>query len=76
MVAHRLSTIVDADLIYVMEAGRVLEHGTHEELIGRGGLYARLHAMQFSGEAAEPGETPEREADAAPAQARLRGLAG
>jgi subfamily B ATP-binding cassette protein MsbA len=76
MVAHRLSTIVDADLIYVMEAGRVLEYGTHDELIGRGGLYARLHAMQFSGEAAEPGEAGEREPDERSPQARLRGLAG
>jgi subfamily B ATP-binding cassette protein MsbA len=46
VVAHRLSTIADADLIYVIEDGRVIEHGRHAELIARGRTYARLYALQ------------------------------
>jgi hypothetical protein len=46
MVAHRLSTIVDADLILVVNQGRVAEHGTHDELLASGGLYAQLHDVQ------------------------------
>ncbi|MBL8832681.1 MAG: ATP-binding cassette domain-containing protein [Rhodospirillales bacterium] len=46
VVAHRLSTVVDADIIYVIESGRVAESGTHGELLARGGTYARLHALQ------------------------------
>ena len=47
VIAHRLSTIEHADRVVAMEAGRVAEQGTHAELLARGGLYARLHAMQF-----------------------------
>lgn len=55
VVAHRLSTVVDADLIHVMEDGRVVESGTHAELVRRGGLYARLYRIQFSDDrTAEP----------------------
>ena len=49
VIAHRLSTIERADRIVVMDAGRVVEQGSHAELLGRQGLYARLHAMQFRG---------------------------
>jgi len=49
VIAHRLSTIRAADVIAVMEAGRVVEVGSHDELIAKGGLFARLHRLQFEG---------------------------
>jgi subfamily B ATP-binding cassette protein MsbA len=56
VIAHRLSTIEHADRVITMDAGRVVEQGTHVQLLAAGGLYARLHAMQFGGKA--PGENP------------------
>lgn len=47
IVAHRLSTIKNADLILVMQSGRIIEKGTHSELMDKGGFYARLYDSQF-----------------------------
>ncbi|MGC8854685.1 MAG: lipid A export permease/ATP-binding protein MsbA [Halothiobacillaceae bacterium] len=48
IIAHRLSTIRNADRIVVMEGGRIIEQGRHDELLERGGHYARLYRLQFS----------------------------
>ena len=48
VIAHRLATIKSADRIVVMDQGRIVEEGTHQTLIARGGLYARLAELQFS----------------------------
>ena len=53
VIAHRLSTIRDADTILVMNHGRIVEQGTHEELLARGGFYAELYNSQFSEPLAE-----------------------
>ena len=47
VIAHRLSTVRDADVIYVIEDGAVIEHGRHQDLYDAGGLYARLYDLQF-----------------------------
>jgi subfamily B ATP-binding cassette protein MsbA len=48
VIAHRLSTVEKADRILVLDAGRVVESGTHAELLTRNGQYAVLHRLQFN----------------------------
>jgi ATP-binding cassette subfamily B protein len=66
-IAHRLSTILRADQILVYDRGRIVERGTHRELLAHGGLYARLYHEQF--EAAKPPAEPAAAAESLPASA-------
>ena len=52
-IAHRLSTIRNADVIFAIDHGTIIERGTHEELLAEGGLYARLYREQFGDGAIE-----------------------
>jgi ABC-type multidrug transport system fused ATPase/permease subunit len=47
VIAHRLSTVRNADLICVVQAGRIVERGRHEELLAQGGIYRNLYERQF-----------------------------
>ncbi len=58
VIAHRLSTIREADRILVFHRGQIVESGTHQELVQRGGVYARLHSLQFETDSA-PDRGPE-----------------
>ena len=51
VIAHRLATVLSCDRIMVMDQGKIVEQGTHAELIARGGLYASLAALQFNASA-------------------------
>jgi subfamily B ATP-binding cassette protein MsbA len=64
VIAHRLSTVIDADLIHVVDQGHIIERGTHLELLRKGGAYARLHALQFANQdwLARPEFSPENRA--------------
>jgi len=62
VIAHRLSTVHRADQIVVLDRGRIVERGTHDELLRLGGLYRRLHDLQFSGDALQrPATVPDEE---------------
>ena len=50
VIAHRLATVRRADVIFVVDNGKIVERGTHEELLAQGGLYSRLYELQFRGE--------------------------
>jgi subfamily B ATP-binding cassette protein MsbA len=52
VIAHRLATVRKADRILVMDGGKIVEEGTHEQLLAKGGAYASLHKLQFQGEEA------------------------
>ena len=58
MIAHRLSTVKKADLICVLDQGRIVEIGRHDELVAKGGLYTRLHRTQFGIDGAYAAEGP------------------
>ena len=48
VIAHRLSTIVNVDNIIVLDGGKIIETGTHEQLLGQNGIYKNLYNVQFS----------------------------
>jgi ABC-type multidrug transport system fused ATPase/permease subunit len=63
VIAHRLSTIRGADRVVVMDAGRIVEIGTHDELLAKEGLYANLYRMSYQEQKDGDQPTPEPQAD-------------
>nr|BFF11977.1 ABC transporter ATP-binding protein [Microbacterium flavescens] len=80
-IAHRLSTVIAADVIHVVEAGRIVESGTHADLIEQGGLYSELAAQQLAAsrileaeESDPPADHPDRRADRPPVDPASRAV--
>jgi ATP-binding cassette, subfamily B, bacterial MsbA len=67
VIAHRISTVAHANLILVLDRGRVVERGTHEELLSRHGMYHRLHSLQFRSPVSPPTASPPPERARTPA---------
>jgi subfamily B ATP-binding cassette protein MsbA len=65
VIAHRLATVMGADVIYVMDQGRIVEAGNHAELLAQGGLYARLSKLQFRDDQSAPENIADQPANAA-----------
>ena len=61
LVSHRVSTVKEADLIVVLREGRIVERGTHAELLGRGGTYADLYELQSRSDASATLDEPQPE---------------
>jgi ABC-type multidrug transport system fused ATPase/permease subunit len=82
VIAHRLSTIREMDRILVLDHGQLAEEGTHEQLLARGGLYAKLYSLQFatdamfapapSERATSPSDTPSMSSSIVPSLAPRR----
>jgi ATP-binding cassette subfamily B protein len=70
VIAHRLATVREADRILVLDEGRIVAAGRHQELLSEGGLYARLAALQFQESGAERSDSPSKPYAAAPTEGR------
>ncbi len=69
VIAHRLSTVTDADVIYFIEDGRVVEHGSHPELLAQNGAYAQVYLMQFADDTTDDAPNKSKGAEVARARA-------